>query len=145
MRILLSVLLLILLLPTHAFAEGDCEPTLHRTTGTHYKPVTVEKVNVSTGITVKGQILDWDCQPIPNAKISHWQGGESGRYEDRLYAYMYADAEGKYEFESEWPNLPTPHIHFIIEADGYDVLETQWRGRERLEVIEFNMVLTPAN
>ena len=143
MRILL--IFLITLLPMHAFADSDCEPTPHRTTGTHYKPVTVEKVNVGKGIVVKGQILDWDCNPVPGAKVSHWQGGEAGRYVDYLYAYMYADDEGRFEFESEWPNLPTPHIHFIIEAEGFDILETQWRGRDRQDVIEFDMVLTPSS
>lgn len=142
MRVLFLVL--VTLLPAHVFAMKECQPTEHRTTGTHYKPVTVEKVNVGKGIVVKGQILDWDCNPVPGAKISHWQGGEDGRYVDYLYAYMFADKEGRFEFESEWPNLPTPHIHFIIEAEGFDVLETQWRGRKRQDVIEFDMVLTPA-
>ena len=139
----LFLIIALALISSVTIAEQDCEPTPHRTTGTHYKPVTVEKINVSKGIIVRGQILDWDCNPIPNAKVSHWQGGEAGRYVDYLYAYMYADDQGRFEFESEWPNLPTPHIHFIIEANGYQILETQWRGRERQDVIEFDMVLTP--
>ena len=121
---------------------ADCEPTPHRNTGTHYKPVTVEKVNIGKGVMVYGKILAApNCTPIPNAKIAHWQGGEEGRYKDHLYAYMYADEQGKFAFETEWPNMPTPHIHFIITANGYETLETQWRGSERQSEINFDMVL----
>ena len=137
---LLPVLLLVSL-PIIASA-GECEPTPHRSTGTHYKPVTVEKVNIGKGVMVYGQILAApNCKPIPNAKIAHWQGGEEGRYKDHLYAYMYADDEGKFAFETEWPNMPTPHIHFIISAEDYETLETQWRGTKRQTEIIFDMVL----
>ncbi len=128
-------------LPLAALA-ADCTPTPHRTTGTHYKPVTEQKGNVSTGILVRGRILAApDCTPVANARVAHWQAGENGRYVDRLRAYLYSDANGRYEFETEWPNLFTPHIHFIVTADGYDILETQWIGRERANRIEFDMVL----
>ena len=125
-----------------ASLAADCTPTPHRTTGTHYKPVTEQKGNVSTGILVRGRILAApDCMPVANARVAHWQAGENGRYVDRLRAYLYSDATGRYEFETEWPNLFTPHIHFIVTADGYDILETQWVGGERTNRIEFDMVL----
>ena len=143
LEILMRLLLLVIIIfPFSAFAE-NCEPTPHRGTGTHYKQVTVEKVNISKGIIVRGQILAApNCTPVPNAKITHWQGGEEGRYRDYLYAYMFADDQGKFEFETEWPNMPTPHIHFIINADGYETLETQWIGSERQTKIVFDMVLS---
>ena len=56
---------------------------------------------------------------------------------------MLSDAVGHYRFETEWPALRPPHIHFIITADGYQVLETQWKGDTRRQDIEFNMVLRP--
>ena len=128
-------------MPMAALAE-PCEPTPHRTTGTHYKPVTEQKVNVSKGVIVRGRILAApDCQPIANAKVAHWQGGEQGQYTDALRAFMYADEQGYFQFETEWPNMPIPHIHFIITADGYQKLETQWIGDERQTEIEFDMVL----
>ena len=131
----------LLALPLAAL-PADCTPTPHRTTGTHYKPVTEQRVNVSTGVVVRGRILAApDCAPVANAKIAHWQADETGRYVDRLRAYLFSDANGRYEFETEWPDLFVPHIHFIVTAEGYDILETQWVGRKRTDLIEFDMVV----
>ena len=138
-RLVSAFVLLLLILPE---AMGRCLPTLHRTTGTHYKPVTIEKTDISKGVMVTGQVLAApDCSPVANAKVAHWQAGENGRYVDRLRAYLFTDADGRYRFETEWPNLFSPHIHFIVTADGYRRLETQWVGDERRNAIEFDMVL----
>ena len=143
MRISYIVALTLIVAPLHSFADNYCEPTPHRTTGTHYEPVTEEKINVSKGVIVRGQILSANnCLPVANAKVAHWQGGENGRYQDRLRAYMFTDEQGHFEFETEWPNMPSPHIHFVVTADGYNILETQWIGEERQTEIEFDMVLT---
>ena len=140
MRALISITMIMAL--TNIALADKCEPTPHRTTGNHYKPVTEQKINVSKGVIVRGRILAApNCTPVPNAKIAHWQGGEQGRYENHLYAYMFADEEGRYEFETEWPNMSIPHIHFIVTSDGYQVLETQWVGNERQKEINFDMVL----
>lgn len=121
---------------------SDCIPTAHHTTGTHYQPVTQQKTNISKGVTVKGKILAMpDCKPVANAKVAHWQAGEDGTYQDRLRAYLFTDAEGNYQFETEWPNITPPHIHFIISTKGYQVLETQWIGRQRSKEINFNIIL----
>jgi protocatechuate 3,4-dioxygenase beta subunit len=139
-KLILLLTFVIFIVQTQA---QSCEPTPHRSTGTHYKPVTVKKVNIGKGIIVHGQILAApNCTPVAHAKIVHWQGGEEGRYKDELYAYMFADDQGNYKFETEWPNMPTPHIHFIITADGYQTLETQWIGDERQSEIHFNMILS---
>ena len=138
-RFVSAVVLLSLATPV---AAGYCLPTPHRTTGTHYKPVTIEKTDIGKGVMVTGQVLAApDCLPVANAKVAHWQAGEQGRYVDRLRAYLFTDADGRYRFETEWPNLFTPHIHFIVTADGYSTLETQWVGDERQDKIEFDMVL----
>ena len=129
---------------TPLFAE--CIPTPHRTTGTHYAPVTEHKINISKGVVVQGRILSWpDCTPVANAKIAHWQAGENGRYVDRLRAYLFTDKDGRYHFETEWPDMRTPHIHFIVTNKGYRTLETQWVGFERTKRINFDMVLEPEN
>lgn len=117
-------------------------PTPHRTTGTHYKPVTEQKGDIGEGVQVRGRILAApDCSPVAKAKVAHWQAGEQGEYVDRLRAYLFADHNGRYAFKTEWPNLEVPHIHFIVTAPGYEVLETQWVGFKRSDRIEFDMVL----
>ena len=138
-----SVALIIIIIAPFSISAENCEPTPHRTTGTHYKPVTEQKINVGKGITVRGQVLSFpDCKPVANAKVAHWQGGEKGRYVDELRAYMFTDDQGRYEFETEWPNMPNPHIHFIVTAEGHEILETQWFGSERQTEINFDLVLS---
>ena len=128
--------------PFAVILADTCEPSPHRTTGTHYEPVTESKVNISKGVIVAGKILAApDCEPVSGAKIAHWQADESGEYVDRLRAYLFADEDGSYQFETEWPNLSVPHIHFIVTKDGHQVLETQWVGTQRKDQIEFNMIL----
>lgn len=137
----ISIGLVMLALSVQASA-AECRPTPHRTTGTHYEPVTVEKIDVSRGVIVKGRVLAApDCSPIANAKVAHWQAGEDGRYADRLRAYLFTDSNGRYQFETEWPDLRPPHIHFIVTAEGYKTLETQWIGQQSRNEIIFDMVL----
>ena len=138
----LYLVALIVLSAPGAGLAAECAPTPHRTTGTHYKPVTEQKENVSSGLVVRGRILAApDCSPVANAKVAHWQAGKEGEYVDRLRAYMFADKNGYFEFETEWPNLAVPHIHFIVTTEGYHGLETQWVGFRRTELVEFDMVL----
>ena len=138
-RILYCVLLFPL---SGAVAAFDCIPTPHRTTGTHYEPVTQEKTDIGKGVIFRGQVLATpDCMPVAGARVAHWQAGEDGRYQDRLRAFLYTDGEGRFRFETEWPNLRPPHIHFIVTAEGYEVLETQWIGGARQPEIDFTMVL----
>lgn len=132
----------VILMCSTALHAGECAPTPHRTTGTHYKPVTEQRGDVSKGLRVSGRILAApECTPVPNARVAHWQAGEDGHYADHLRAYLYADVGGVYAFETEWPALEPPHIHFIVSAEGYQVLETQWVGDQRTDRIEFDMVL----
>ena len=143
MRAITTTALMTLLITPLGLLAENCPPTPNRSTGTHYKPVTEKKVNISKGVSVRGQILSaTDCTPIANAKIAHWQGGEEGRYRDYLRAYMFSDEQGYFEFETEWPNMSTPHIHFIVTADGFNKLETQWIGPTRQKEINFDMVLS---
>lgn len=129
--------------PTTALI-AECIPTPHRTTGTHYAPVTEHKINIGKGVIVQGRVLAWpDCTPVANARVVHWQAGEAGRYIDRLRAWQFTDENGRYRFETEWPDMPAPHIHFIVTNSGYQTLETQWVGFKRTKRIEFDMVLEP--
>lgn len=133
---------LVAIIFSHTVSANDCLPTAHRTTGTHYEPVTEQRKNIGKGFIVSGQVLSMpDCQPVANAKVAHWQAGVNVRYQDKLRAYLFTDKQGRYQFETEWPNISPPHIHFIVTAKGYQVLETQWIGQQRQENISFIMVL----
>ena len=135
----ISVFLLLFNVQAHA---ESCIPTAHRTTGTHYEPVKIQKIDVSTGVIVKGQVLAMpDCRPVANAKVAHWQAGENGRYQDKLRAYLFTDKQGRFQFETEWPNISPPHIHFIVSAKGYKMLETQWIGVQRKNEIQFDVII----
>lgn len=125
-------------------ASADCLPTAHRTTGTHYKAVTEQRGDVGQGLVISGQVLSIpDCTPVAGAKVAHWQADADGRYVDRLRAWLLTDAQGRYRFTTEWPNLNPPHIHFIVSKDGYETLETQWIGTQPVDSVEFNMVIQP--
>ena len=136
------LLILILVGLSGTALARDCKPTAHRTTGTHYKPVTEQGGDIGKGLIIRGRILaSQDCSPVVNARVAHWQAGENGHYQDRLRAYLITDAQGRFQFETEWPNLNPPHIHFIVSRDGFRTLETQWRGSEIKPAINFEMVL----
>jgi len=137
----IAITIVLYLFSTVSYAN-DCIPTPHRTTGTHYEPVTEQQVNVGKGVMVLGQVLATpDCLPVKHARVAHWQAGEDGRYRDGLRAYLYTDEQGRFQFETEWPSLNPPHIHFIVTSEGHEKLETQWIGRARKNTINFQMVL----
>ena len=138
---LVKLLLLLFFLPAAVYAV-ECPPTQHRTTGTHYKPVTTEKTDISSGVIVRGRILEaHTCRPISHARVAHWQADKNGEYVDHLRAYLLSNTKGEYQFMTEWPALSVPHIHFIVSAEGYETIETQWRGDEQVNVIEFDIIL----
>ena len=76
-------------------------------------------------------------------KVLHWQAGEDGQYLDRLYAWRFTDDQGAFSFETEWPALRPPHIHFQVEAPGHRPLATQWIADSRVEQVRFDIVLQP--
>lgn len=135
---------LTLLLTWFSGAWAACEPTPNRPAGTHFKPITTQRADIGSGLTVRGRVLAApDCKPIAQAKVAHWQAGSAGRYEDRLRAYLFSQADGGYQFQTEWPGTPVPHIHFIVEAAGYETLTTQWIGDEPSAEIQFDVILRP--
>lgn len=130
------------LLCISAIGSADCIPTPHRTTGTHYEPVKLQRGDMGKGLAFSGRVLATpDCTPVAGARVAHWQAGEDGRYQDRFRGYLFTDAQGQFAFETEWPNLVPPHIHFIVTKEGYDVLETQWIGSKRQATVGFDMVI----
>lgn len=144
MRLLLLGFLLCLL--PFAVVAADCEPTPGRTIGTHYDigKATHQPGDLGKGLLMRGRVLSAEgCRPLAGIKLIHWQAGEAGRYVDRLYAWRLTDDNGAFRFETEWPALRPPHIHFQVEAPGYRPLATQWIADERVDEAHFDIVLEP--
>jgi len=55
------------------------------------------------------------------------------------------DENGAYRFETEWPALSPPHVHFLVAAPGHRPLATQWIARGRVEEARFDLVLQPVS
>ena len=103
---------------------------------------------------VKGSVLTTYGTPIPNAKIDVWQANDDGFYDVQqkghqpdfnLRGIFRTDNEGRYWFNAVRPKFyPIPddgpvgkmlsqmgrhpfrpaHLHFIIEAEGFETLTT---------------------
>ncbi len=132
-----------ILISPHVLGE-TCIPTEQMSPGTHNKPITQQKINIGHGLNIKGTVLSAkDCSAIENARIEHWQTNSNSKYVDELRAYLLSDTNGKFEFETEWPGAPVPHIHFIVHAEGYNKLVTQWVGSKKIENINLELVLEP--
>ncbi|AOB33470.1 hydroxyquinol 1,2-dioxygenase [Bordetella sp. H567] len=102
---------------------------------------------------VRGTVRDANGAPVPHARMDVWQSDEDGRYDvqytdiDHAQArgVLHADADGRYHFRSilavpyaipddgpvgdlleatgRHPWRPA-HLHFMIEAPGYETLIT---------------------
>jgi protocatechuate 3,4-dioxygenase beta subunit len=132
-----------ILISPHVLGE-TCMPTDQMSPGTHNKSITQQKINIGQGLNITGTVLSAkDCSAIENARVEHWQTNSKGKYVDGLRAYLLSDANGKFEFETEWPGAPVPHIHFIIFGEGHKKLVTQWVGSEKVEVINLELILEP--
>lgn len=141
-RRLLTLFFIILFSPATPAAE--CTATNSVPPGPNYRPVDRHAVDVSSGLVISGQILEvGSCRPIPQAKIVHWQPSARGDYDDALRAYLYSDAQGRYAFSTEWPSSLVPHIYFMVEAEGYQTVITQWVGDLPVDKTQFDVVLTP--
>lgn len=123
---------------------ADCAPTPAMFQGTHYAPVSVQKVDVGKGMVFAGTVRSASgCVHIPGARIAHWQTNSAGYYVDALRAYLHAGTDGGYRFETEWPGAPIPHVHFIVSAPGYRTLTTQWVGEQPIDQVTLDFVLQP--
>ncbi len=141
MKLIRTLLTLAVSLMCANVPGGECTPTRSMFLGTHHKQEVPYKVDVSQGLVINGRVLNTDCQALVKARVKHWQAGKQGKYRDELRAYMTTDERGSFRFETEWPSVPSPHIHFIISAEGYRELVTQWVGKEPLTAIELEFVL----
>lgn len=105
-------------------------------------------------VLVSGRVMDADGRPIAGATLDVWQANEDGFYDVQqpgvqpamnLRGIFTSDADGRFWFRSAKPlHYPIPddgpvgkllaalgrhpfraaHLHFIVEADGYDRIVT---------------------
>lgn len=130
---------------TGAAVADQCAPTPGSFLGNNYAPgVATWQTDVGKGLVLRGRVLSApDCKPIPHAVIERWQAGNNGRYQDRLRALMKPSEDGSYRFETEWPDMPIPHIHFKVTAEGYESLTTQWIPSQKTSEAVFDLILAP--
>jgi protocatechuate 3,4-dioxygenase beta subunit len=111
--------------------------TRAETEGPYYKPGSPETTNLlqegmpGTPITITGQVLDQNGQPVANALLDFWQADASGTYDNAGYTlrgHQYTDANGYYTLTTVVPGLypgRTEHIHVKVQAPNGPVLTTQ--------------------
>jgi len=145
-RLFIGLLLIAFAAADSMAADQPCAATPAKPMGNnHIANVAPFKVNVGKGLTLKGRVLSaTNCQPIADAVIEHWQAGNLGTYEKHLRAFTFSLPDGSYELETEWPNMPVPHIHFIVTADHHSKLITQWIPGNKTESTTFDLILKPA-
>ncbi len=131
-----------LLVAQATVVAAECELTTPMPQGSHHKAGADFRVNVGQGLTVSGRVLSVkDCSPIAGAKIDPWQANSDGYYQDSLRAHLFSGEDGSYRFETEWPGTSIPHIHFIVSAEGFGTLTTQWVGNDAKSNLEVDFVL----
>jgi len=110
-------------------------------------------------LTVRGRVSDLAGRPIPGARVETWQASPRGLYENQdehqqdmnLRGRFETDEQGRFWFTSVRPaGYPVPidgpcgkllaaqgrkvmrpaHLHFIVVAEGFKVLATQFFDRD---------------
>jgi protocatechuate 3,4-dioxygenase beta subunit len=82
-------------------------------------------------IVVTGSVLTTACRPVAGALLDVWHADDAGDYDTegyRLRGHLFADAQGRYRFETIVPGLypgRTRHFHVKVQAEGGPVLTTQ--------------------
>src|SRR3990172_4688381 len=103
LKILLLFPFLIIALLSFASAE-KCKPTEPDMLGPFYKPGAPLRSSVGKGYILNGVVRSSkDCSPIGGAQIEFWLAGPDGKYDDAHRATVYADNNGAYQFESNFP------------------------------------------
>ena len=118
-------------------ASGNLALTVSETEGPYYKAGSPEATNLVDSamqgqvITITGQVLDQNGNPVANAWLDFWQANASGAYDNSGYTlrgHQYTDANGYYTLTTVVPGLypgRTEHIHVKVQASNGSVLTTQ--------------------
>jgi protocatechuate 3,4-dioxygenase beta subunit len=115
----------------------DHDLTPRQTEGPYFTRSSPEKRDFSADsasgekMTIGGYVLAADCRPIAGALIELWHADERGIYDNsgyRLRGHQFADAEGRWWFDTIVPGLypgRTRHFHLKVQRPGGEVLTTQ--------------------
>jgi protocatechuate 3,4-dioxygenase beta subunit len=113
--------------PTPACHDGD-KPTLPEIEGPFFKPASpLRGILREAGIAgrpleLAGTVLTRSCRPVPGALIELWHADDQGEYDTkgfRLRGHLFADAKGRYAFQTIMPGLypgRTRHFHIKVQA-----------------------------
>jgi len=114
-----------------------CEPTPTLAQGPYYKTGSPERQEIRTTetagftITLHGQVLDTNCQPISGAILDFWQADGNGAYDTsgfRLRGHQVANANGEYTLYTVIPGQypgRTEHIHVRVRRPDGEFITTQ--------------------
>jgi protocatechuate 3,4-dioxygenase beta subunit len=120
-----------------AQAQAPLALTVSETEGPFFKAGSPEATNLvqegMTGqvLTLTGQVLDQNGQPVANALLDFWQANANGQYDNSGYTlrgHQYTDANGTFTLTTIVPGLypgRTEHIHVKVQAPGGPLLTTQ--------------------
>jgi protocatechuate 3,4-dioxygenase beta subunit len=128
-----------------AFSQKKCSPTSPDMLGPFYKPGAPVRASVGKGYLLAGIVKSGDCSAIKGAMIEFWLVGPDGEYDDMHRATIYADNEGKFSFESNYPKPYSgrpPHIHIRVSAPLFRTLVTQHYPKKNETGAEIELVLT---
>ena len=124
-------------LPPTPACEDDDQPTVVQAEGPFYTPDSPRRTDLretgiaGTPIVLTGFVLTRSCRPIPGALVDLWHADDQGVYDNvgyRLRGHQFADADGRYRFETIVPGLysgRTRHFHVKFQAPNQPILTTQ--------------------
>ncbi|MFN0137503.1 MAG: immunoglobulin domain-containing protein [Phycisphaerae bacterium] len=120
-------------------ALAQCTPiTASQTEGPYYRTPNPETDNMRQSgdtdlLTITGQVVDTNCNPIPYVWLAWWHTDIAGVYDnaapfDRYRCTQFTDAEGHFALDTIYPGLypgRTRHVHVKVDSANSAVLTTQ--------------------
>jgi protocatechuate 3,4-dioxygenase beta subunit len=130
-----------MLIPLEGLAQTCGIVTPRQTEGPFFTPSSPLRASLLEGgeksrFVLTGRVLTADCKPAPGALVDLWHCDEQGAYDNQGYRFrghQFADAEGRFRFETVVPALypgRTRHFHVKVQPRGGRLLTTQlyWPG-----------------
>lgn len=119
-------------------AAAQCLRTPTQTEGPYYRtpnPLTTDMRAAGEGplLTLNGQVVDRNCNPIPYAWLAIWHTDANGVYDnvepfDRYRCNFFSDASGAFSVKTIIPGLypgRTRHLHLKADTPHTELLTTQ--------------------